>query len=287
VNRRKLAKAKVITCLFLVASALVTAAGIGFAKYFPVLILLSYAGVYAVIGAIAHYRYLRMTPLYYERLLVDPEHSVSRLAEWLGEEYETVISNVKQMIEAGYLGSCRFNEKTNCVVYQESEEATPVLEEVKAQSAEETREPETLREFRLLKEELERYTWRIRDADVLMRVERLYRAVSAIYDAVKQDPRKLPKIEALLSQHLPENIKMLEAYDRFAFSATPETLKKASNDMMHALDMLGEGYEKQLSQLHAGDLLDFSRDVAVLETMLTKDGLLDDGSKLRQMTSQK
>jgi hypothetical protein len=80
---------------------------------------------------------------------------------------------------------------------------------------------------------------------------------------------------------------MLEAYDRFAFSATPETLKKASNDMMHALDMLGEGYEKQLSQLHAGDLLDFSRDVAVLETMLTKDGLLDDGSKLRQMTSQK
>lgn len=282
-NRRKLAKAKVITGLFLLGSVLVSAAGIGFAKIFPFLILLSYAGVYAIIGAVSHYRYLRQTPLYYERLLVDPKHSVSRLAEWLGEEDKTVTSNVKQMIEAGYLGSCRFDEKTNCVVFQKTEEATPVPEKAEAQPAQEACEPETLREFRLLKEELERYTWRIRDADVLMRVKRLYRAVSEIYSTVKQDPQKLPKIETLLSKHLPENIKMLEAYDRFAYSATPETLIKASNDMIHALDMLGEGYEKQLSQLYAGDLLDFSRDVEVLETMLTKDGLLDDG--LRQKAS--
>ena len=99
-----------------------------------------------------------------------------------------------------------------------------------------------------------------------------------MFDAVERDPDKRPQIETFLSYYLPTTLKILNAYRDFENqTARGANIASAMQDIENIMDTLVAGFEKQLDLLFADDALDITTDISVLEGMLAKDGLKEDG----------
>ena len=61
-----------------------------------------------------------------------------------------------------------------------------------------------------------------------------------------------------------------------------ENIVSAKKRIENMMDTLVESFEKQLDRLFAGDVLDITSDITVMETMLARDGLTEE-----QLTPEK
>ncbi|MPN64291.1 hypothetical protein SDC9_212062 [bioreactor metagenome] len=81
-----------------------------------------------------------------------------------------------------------------------------------------------------------------------------------------------------MSYYLPTTLKIITAYEQFEEQGVRgENLLAAMRDIENILDHLFSGFERQLDLLFENDVLDISSDISVLESMLAKDGLTDNG----------
>lgn len=114
------------------------------------------------------------------------------------------------------------------------------------------------------------------------------RAVSAcqkIFDYVAENPAAAPQVRRFVSYHLPTVLKMLTSYENMeAQGVAGENIAGAMTKVENVLKTVADAFETQLDKLFAGEALDISTDITVLEGMLTQEGL--SGSQINDRRNQ-
>lgn len=124
-----------------------------------------------------------------------------------------------------------------------------------------------IREIRRLNDEIE-------DAEVSDRIYKIEAHTKNIFDYVTDHPEAMPQIRTFMNYYLPTTLKLLETYSRIErVGVAGENMKKSKENIEKTLDLLVVGFEGQIDQLFKNESIDISSDIAVLETMMKKDGI--------------
>ena len=148
-------------------------------------------------------------------------------------------------------------------------EPPPVQEETPQQAA--AREDDILREIRQVNDE-------IPDEVMSAKIDRIEEITRKILNFQKAHPNKEGQLRTFLNYYLPTTLKILRAYAQLdAQGIEGENISAAKKRIEDMMDQVVSGFEKQLDKLFQDDAMDITSDVEVLENMLKKDGLSDEG----------
>jgi len=155
--------------------------------------------------------------------------------------------------------------------------AEPVGTEAQEAPASSSGNPELdklLKDGKLALSEMKRLDDSIADPGVSAGIVRLSQVSEKIFQAVKDDPAKLPQIRKFMDYYLPTTLKLLNAYDRMSGTGVSgeniDGTKAKVEDMMKTVI---RAFEKQLDSLYGSDALDISAEIKVMETLLAREGL--------------
>lgn len=122
--------------------------------------------------------------------------------------------------------------------------------------------------------EMRRLNDAIRDPRISAQIDRLEAVSLRIFEAVKEDPKKLPQIRRFMDYFLPTTLKLLNAYDRMGSAGVSgENIGGTMRRVEEMMDTIVAAFEKQLDGLYGAEALDLSADMTVLETMMAREGL--------------
>ena len=142
-------------------------------------------------------------------------------------------------------------------------------EETPQQAA--AREDDILREIRQVNDE-------IPDEVMSAKIDRIEEITSKILNYQKSHPNKEGQLRTFLNYYLPTTLKILRAYAQLdAQGIEGQNISAAKKRIEDMMDQVVSGFEKQLDKLFQDDAMDITSDVEVLENMLKKDGLSDEG----------
>lgn len=114
----------------------------------------------------------------------------------------------------------------------------------------------------------------IQDSEVRQKINEIMRITDKIMQDAIQDPADVPQIKKFMNYYLPTTIKLLNAYDRMGMQGIEgENVDKSMKNINEMLDTAIVAYKKRLDSLLANQALDIETDIAVLNTMLERDGL--------------
>lgn len=115
---------------------------------------------------------------------------------------------------------------------------------------------------------------RIPDAALSAQIDRMEKAGASILREVRAHPEKARGIRKFVTYYLPTAVKILTAYaDLSASGAGGENAKSLTAEVEQNAGTIAAAFEAQLDALFAGEVLDVSSDIAVLEGMLGGDGM--------------
>lgn len=116
---------------------------------------------------------------------------------------------------------------------------------------------------------------RIPAAALSAQISRMEKAGAAILQQVREHPEKGRDIRKFVTYYLPTAVKILTTYaEPFGpAGAGGENAKSLMSDVEKNAGTIASAFEAQLDALFAGEVLDVSSDIAVLDGMLSGDGL--------------
>lgn len=124
--------------------------------------------------------------------------------------------------------------------------------------------------------EMKRLDGSIADPGVSAGIVRLSQVSEKIFQAVKDDPDKLPQIRQFMNYYLPTTLKLLNTYDRMSGAGVSgENIDGTKEKVEDMLKTIVRAFEKQLDALYGADALDVSTDIQVMETLLAREGLTE------------
>ena len=133
------------------------------------------------------------------------------------------------------------------------------------------REDDILRQIRQVNDE-------IPDEAMSAKIDRIEEITGKILAYQKSHPNREGQLRSFLNYYLPTTLKILRAYAQLdAQGIEGENISAAKARIEGMMDQVVAGFEKQLDKLFRDDAMDITSDVEVLENMLKKDGLSDDG----------
>ena len=116
----------------------------------------------------------------------------------------------------------------------------------------------------------------IADPGVSADIVRLSQVSEKIFQAVRDDPDKLPQIRQFMNYYLPTTLKLLNTYDRMSGAGVSgENIDGTKEKVEDMLKTIVRAFEKQLDALYGADALDISTDIQVMETLLAREGLTE------------
>ena len=131
-----------------------------------------------------------------------------------------------------------------------------------------------IKDGKLALSEMKRLDDNIADPGVSADIVRLSRVSEKIFQAVKDNPDKLPQIRQFMNYYLPTTLKLLNAYDRMSGTGVSgENIDGTKTKVEDMLKTIVKAFEKQLDALFGADALDVSADIQVMETLLAREGL--------------
>ena len=131
-----------------------------------------------------------------------------------------------------------------------------------------------LKDGRLALSEMKRLDDNIADPGVSADIVRLGQVSEKIFQAVKDDPAKLPQMHQFMNYYLPTTLKLLNAYDRMSGAGVSgENIDRTKVKVEDMLKTIVKAFEKQLDGLYGADALDVSAEIKVMETLLAREGL--------------
>ena len=137
-----------------------------------------------------------------------------------------------------------------------------------------------LKDGRMAIAEMKRLDDNIADAGISADIVRLEQVSEKIFEEVKRDPKKLPKIRRFMDYYLPTTLKLLNSYDRMsATGVSGENIDTTLAKVEGMMRTIVAAFEKQLDSLYGTDALDISTDITVLETMMAREGLTEQEMK--------
>lgn len=133
-----------------------------------------------------------------------------------------------------------------------------------------------IKDGKLALDEMKRLDDNIADPGVSAAIVRLGQVSEKIFQAVKDDPAKLPQIRQFMNYYLPTTLKLLNAYDRMSGAGVSgENIDGTKTKVEDMLKTIVKAFEKQLDALYGSDALDISADIQVMETLLAREGLTE------------
>ena len=133
------------------------------------------------------------------------------------------------------------------------------------------REDDILREIRQVNDD-------IPDAVMSAKIDRIEEITGKILKYQKEHPNREGQLRSFLNYYLPTTLKILRAYAQLdAQGIEGENISAAKKRIEDMMDQVVYGFERQLDKLFRDDAMDITSDVEVLENMLRKDGLSDEG----------
>ena len=133
-----------------------------------------------------------------------------------------------------------------------------------------------LKDGRMAIAEMKRLDDNIADPGISADIVRLEQISEKIFEEVKRDPKKLPKIRRFMDYYLPTTLKRLNSYDRMsATGISGENINTTLAKVEGMMRTIVAAFEKQLDSLYGADALDISTDITVLENMMAREGLTE------------
>lgn len=108
-------------------------------------------------------------------------------------------------------------------------------------------------------------------------LDRIYAAGSAIYEKLEAEPGRVNDVRRFMNYYMPTTEKLLNGYLQLAALKTPgENVKNAMARVEGTLGTIAGAFEKMLNDLYNAQVLDYTTDITVLETMLKGEGLTEE-----------
>ena len=108
------------------------------------------------------------------------------------------------------------------------------------------------------------------------KLSHLEEVIGLIYLSVQKTPEKIGSIKRFTEYYLPNTMSLVTRYrdlDRIDTDKARESKAQIEN----ALDTINDAFDKLLDSLYEDDRMKIQTDIAVLKTLLSQEGLVDDG----------
>lgn len=135
-----------------------------------------------------------------------------------------------------------------------------------------------IKERDLAVKEMRRLDDNIKDEKISRQINDLENTTQKIFDYVIAHPDKAGQISKFLNYYLPTTLKLLNTYDRMgARGVEGENISGTMQKVEDTLEMVINAFHKQLDTLFAGEAIDISADITVMENLMKNEGLTDGG----------
>ncbi len=132
--------------------------------------------------------------------------------------------------------------------------------------------------------EMRRLNQNILNEKISEQIDDLEQTTTRIFDNVIAHPDREAQIRKFLNYYLPTTLKLLNTYDRMnSQGVTGENISSTMSKVDETLDMIVAAFHKQLDTLFAGEALDISADIKVMENLMKTEGLADDISQINTL----
>lgn len=228
---------------------------------------------------------------------------ISELASHIGKKKKFVVKDIRKMLESGFFPEGHLDEQGTSLILsndvyknyvdaeksrkvrEEQEKAAKLVENNPVREENSVKEqPESISELDALILDGNEYIRKIRNQNDMIAGEvisnKLYRLenlLKEIFAQVKAHPEKMEQMRRFMEYYLPTTLKLVEAYSEFDKVSEPgEDILQAKEQIENTLDTINDAFSELLNNLFQDRVFDVTTDAQVLQTMLSRDGLVKD-----------
>jgi len=124
--------------------------------------------------------------------------------------------------------------------------------------------------------EMRRLSATMPNEEVKAKAENLVNITDQIFNKLRSEPGVYSQVKRFSEFYLPTSVKLLGAYDSFGQSGVEgDNITSTMERINSAMDTILPSYKKFYDSLFEDKALDIETDISVMETMLKRDGLLE------------
>lgn len=211
----------------------------------------------------------------YINLIADQRQvSISTLAAALPAEPDKVTATLQDMIDDGIFGDQAYIDYSRGLLVLDG---SGVKERAKPEPA-----PEALSEDAALLRQIRTVNDHIAHPEMSRKIDRIEEITGRILEFQKEHPEKAAELRKFLNYYLPTTLKILNSYAELEKQGiTGENIDATKERIEGMMDMVVEGFERQLDKLFAGDMMDIAADITVMEQMMEGDGLFEKDDEMQ------
>lgn len=206
-----------------------------------------------------------------------PQYSLSALEQVTRMPVARLEKDVQTMISLGVYRNAFYDKINQVLVLKDVELYGKSLEQA-SQETTAAQNQEALSEEGKVLQEICTISAEIHSPEISAHVDKIGALTAKIFEVQRDNPEKSSAIYSFLSYYLPTTLKIMRSYQQLEEQGVQgENITSAMNDISNIMDKLVEGYEKQLDQLFQPNAMDIATDISVLEQMMARDGLTNQG----------
>lgn len=204
--------------------------------------------------------------------------SITALAEAFPAKRSKVCAALEDMIDAGVFGERAYLDYGRDLLVLDGSgvkaQDKPREEKKAAPATAVGEENDLLRQIREVNEDIE-------NPELSRKIYRIEEITQRILEFQKEHPDKAGELRKFLNYYLPTTLKILNAYAQLENQGVEgENITATKQRIEGMMDMVVEGFERQLDKLFAGDMMDIAADITVMEQMMQGDGLADNEDQM-------
>ena len=225
--------------------------------------------------------------------------SIDSLANRMGMPVKKVKADIKKMLVKGIFPQGAMDEQETCFIgnneyYEQYQLAlNSYKERVEGQETEMQKETDmasqtnnnsevvrVLQEGKNYLDEIQKIQNSIREIEFSRKLQRLHVLVEQIFEHIEKYPNQLEEIRRFMDYYLPTTLKLVKAYENI--SAQPiqgENMLQSKKEIEDTIDTINKAFLQLLDSLYEDVTMDVSTDISVLNTMLAREGLMENNFK--------
>lgn len=231
----------------------------------------------------------------YARLAGKDEYvEIEEVAKRIGKSRKYVLKDMQKMLDLGMYPEGHLDEQKTCLILTDDMYKT-YCEMQNARKCIEQEEADRQKQYELEKQNIEKnpeLMEMVQEGETCIRKlhelndciegeiisEKLYRMedlLKEILGQIKIHPEKIHDMHKLMNYYLPTTLKLVQAYSEFDDVKEPDTeLVHAKKEIENTLDVINGAFNELLNGLFKDKVYDVTADAQVLQTMLSREGLV-------------